>query len=597
VVAQHKGLMANAWLAWAVAAVLLVVGLAAGAFSYFWRAPEDTKAIRFSITLPETWKLRESVAASNASPAPLAVSPDGQRVAFVATGADGKNLLWIRSLDAPDSQPLAGTDDAASPFWSPDSRFLAFFAGGKLRKLDVTGGPPITLCDAPTGQGGAWSKDGVIVFEAVTSGNAPLQKVPAAGGMPAAATVLAEGEVRHQRPFFLPDGRHFLYEMEPGRSIYVASLYSSERKLLLNSDSSNVVYSQGHLLFVRETTLMAQPFDAGRLELMGEAFPIAEQVQRHAVGEPLANFSASENGVLVYQTGAAASGTQLTWFDRTGKQIGVLGEPAQYGDVRLSPDEKRVAVTIPSGGTRDIWVYDVARGVKTRFTFDTTEERAPIWSPDSSRIVVNSNRKGIYNLYLKSASGAGTEAVLLEDNVSKTPLNWSEDGQFLLYRTDVAPYDFFVLPLSGERKPAPYTQTPFSENNGRFSPDGRWVAYTSNESGEREEIYVAPFPGPGGKWQVSSEGGLYPQWSRDGTEIFYLAADNRLMTAAVNGKGESFEVGAIKSLFQTRAVIGRSPPHNVSADGKRFLINIAPEQAAESVPITVVVNWTAGVNK
>jgi len=589
-------------LAWSFVAVLcvaLIAALAVGGFAYFGRAPEETKAIRFLVSPPEAWNLRQ--VAGGGSPAPLAVSPDGQRMAYVATGADGRSLLWVRPLDTLAAQSLAGTDDASSPFWSPDSRFLGFFAGGKLKKIEVSGGPPITLCDATNNTGGTWSRDGVIVF--ATGGNRgnPLRQVSAAGGVPTAVTVLAQGEIRHQRPFFLPDGRHFLYETEGGgpvHPIYLASLDSAERKLLFNSDSSNVVYSQGHLLFLRETTLMAQPFDAQRLVLTSEAFPIAEQIQTHVPGEPHANFSASENGVLAYQTGSAAGGSQLTWFDRSGKQIGVLGDRAAYSDVWLSPDGKRVSVSIPSGTTRDIWVYDVARGLKTRFTFDATDERAPIWSPDGSRIVVSSNRKGKYDLYLKPSSGAGTEEVLLEDKIDKYPMSWSADGRFILYRTGAFPhYDLFVLPLSGDRKPVPFLQTKFNENTGQFSPDGRWVAYESDESG-RYEVYVVPFPGPGGKWQVSTGGGRFPKWSRDGAELFYLAPDNKLMAAAVNGKGGSFEPGAVKTLFETRAVtvtVGGAP-HNVSADGQRFLINTLPEQAG-SAPITVVVNWTAGLKK
>jgi len=467
-------------LAWSVAALFCVAFLAAlalGAFAYFGRTPEETKATRFFMSPPETWNLRQFP--GGASPAPLAVSPDGQSVAFVATGADNRSLLWVRPLDTLAAQSLAGTEDAWSPFWSPDSRFLGFFADGKLKKIEVAGGPPITLCDAPNDNaGGTWSRDGVIVFD--PGGASALQRVSAAGGVPSTATVLAQGDVRHQRPFFLPDGRHFLYEAEgatPGRSIYLASLDSTERKLLFNADASNVVFSQGHLLFLREATLMAQPFDTQRLELTGEAFPIAEQIQIRSRGEPHGNFSASENGVLAYQTGVAAGGSQLTWFDRTGKQIGVLGDRAGYGDVWLSPDGRRVSVSLPdqAARTRDIWVYDVARGLKTRFTFDPTTERAPIWSPDGARIVVNSNRKGNFDLYLKPASGAGTEEVLLEDNArNKYPMSWSADGRFFLYRitSPETGSDLFVLPLSGDRKPVPFLQTQFSEGGGQFSPDG-----------------------------------------------------------------------------------------------------------------------------
>ena len=473
-------------------AALLLLALAAGGFAYFRRATEEVKAIRFLASPPEGWNLRQGV--GNASPAPLAVSPDGQHVAFVATGADGKNFLWIRSLDALTAQSLAGTDDAASPFWSPDSRYLGFFAGGKLKKIDISSGPPITLCDAPTGQGGAWSQNGVIVFEAITTANSALQKVAAAGGTPTAAVVLAEGEIRSQRPFFLPDGRHFLYETEkvagPGQPIYVASLDSTERKLLLNSDSSNVVYSQGHLLFLRETTLMAQPFDARRLELTGEAFPIAEQIQTHSVGELYANFSASENGVLVYQTGAEAGGSQLTWFDRSGKQIGVLGNPAPYSSLALSPDGMRAAVSIWDQvvRTRDIWVYDVARGLRTRFTSDPASEQDMSWSPDGTRLIFNSSRKGPFDLYQKAVDGSGTEELVYEDAAANMyPASWSADGRFILFSTGSGSRrtgaDLFVLSLSGDRKPAPFMQTQFNESDGWLSPDGRWIAYSSNESG------------------------------------------------------------------------------------------------------------------
>ena len=287
----------------------------------------------------------------------------------------------------------------------------------------------------------------------------------------------------------------------------MGSLDSAERKLLLNADASNVIYTQGYLLFLRETTLMAQPFDARRLVLTGDAFPIAEQIQTQGFFPPSGVFSASENGVLAYQTGAATANSQLVWFDRTGKQIGVLGDPAAYDDLELSPDGRQASVSIPdeAGKGRDIWLYDVARGLRTRFTFGPADELGPIWSPDGSRIVFNSRRKGHLDLYQKASSGAGTEEVLLEDNLDKYPTSWSPDGRFILYSSFGGPTgnDLFVLPLSGDRKPFPFLQTQFNEAFGQFSPDGRWVAYASNESG-RNEVYVAPFPGPGGKWQVST---------------------------------------------------------------------------------------------
>ena len=587
-------------IAWSVAAVLLLALLAAGAFTYFRPAPAEAEAVRFLVSPPDTWSLEQRLGPTGAAPNPLAVSPDGRRLAFLGMAADGKSQLWIRSLDTLTAEPLAGTEGAARPFWSPDSRFLGFFAAGKLRKIDISGGPPITLCDAPNDRGGAWSPDGVIVFAPVNSG--ALQKVSAAGGVPSAATVLGEGETAHRRPFFLPDGRHFLYYatgLQGGTGgvyvVYVASLDTAERKSLMNADSQ-VLYSRGHLLFLRETTLMAHPFDARRLELAGEAFPIAEQIQIQG-NPPTGVFSASENGVLAYQTGAAAAGTQLAWLDRTGKQTSTLGTAVVQTELKLSPDGKRASVAIPDqAGRQDIWLYDLARGLKTRFTFDPGNETTSAWSPDGSRIVFRSNRKGHFDLYQKASSGAGTEEVLLEDNLDKRPMSWSADGRHILYTSAGGPTgnDLFVLPLSGDRKPIPFITTQFSEAQGQFSPDGRWVAYVSNESGQND-VYVAPFPGPGGKWLISTAGGSWPRWGRDGAEIFYLTAENKLMAAEVNGKGASFEVGAVKSLFDMRAPAG-GYRYDVSADGQRFLINFLPEQSS-AAPITVVLNWTAALQK
>jgi eukaryotic-like serine/threonine-protein kinase len=585
-------------LAWAIAAIAIVIAaLVLGAFAYFRSVPQDAQTIRFFVSPPETWTLTRQLGLTGSPPNPLAVSPDGHRIALVATSRDGRTLLWVRSLDTLNAQPLAGTEGAARPFWSPDSRFLAFFAGGKLKKIDVSGGPPLTLCDAPDDRGGTWSQDGVIVFAPRT--DSALQKVSDSGGTPIAATVLAPGEV-HRGPVFLPDGRHFLYraKMDQGTGlIYIASLDSTDRKLLSNVDSGTYVYTQGHLVFLRGTTLMAQRFDTRHLVLAGDAFPIAEQIQvQNATGPGFGLFSASSSGVLAYQTGIGTTATQLVWFDRTGKQVGTLGDSATYADLVLSPDEKRASVSISDGQQRDIWAYDVARGLRTRITFDPADELNSVWSPDGSRLVFNSRRKGHLDLYQKDSSGAGTEEVLLQDNRDKSPQSWSPDGRFILYTSSDPPTgdDLFVLPLSGDRKPVPFLQTPFNEYDGQFSPDGRWVAYGSDESG-KDEVYVAPFPGPGGKWQISTAVGTYPRWRRDGTEIFYLAPDNKLMAAAVNGKGSKFEVGAVKPLFETRALDPTRNSFAVSADGQRFLINTDPQTS--SAPITVVLNWAAGLKK
>jgi Tol biopolymer transport system component/predicted Ser/Thr protein kinase len=599
-----KNWLKTALWAGAAVAVCIVVGLVAW---YLKPAParQDARAVRFFVSPPETWSFDDQ-GGSTVGPAALVVSPDGHQIAFAATSAERKTLLWVRSLDTLTAQSLPGTEGAGRPFWSPDSRFLGFFADGKLKKIDVSGGPPITLCDSGPGLGGTWGRDGVIVF---APGYAGLQRVSASGGVPTAASALGAGEGGHRRPFFLPDGRHFLYYAAGsgtpgGGPIYVSSLDSAERKLLINSDSVNVVYSQGHLLFLRETTLMAQPFDTRQLTMTGEAFPIAEniqgssQIQTTNANPPYAFFSASENGVLAYQTGGGAPGSQLVWFDRIGKQIGVLGDSRAYTDLELSPDQKRASVSTSSRAGIDIWLYDLARGLPTRFTFGPGAASRSIWSPDGSRIVFNEFRNGHLDLFQKASSGAGTDEVLLQDNLSKTPMSWSPDGRFILYVSNgtTTGNDLLALPLSGDRKPIPFLQTRFNEFGGQFSPDGRWVAYTSDESG-KFEVYVAPFPGPGGKGQISTAGGIYPRWRRDGTEIFYLTPDNTLMAAAVNGKGSSFQVGVVKRLFPTH-IVGPRNEYDVSADGQKFLINSVPQQnGAAAAPITVVVNWTAGLKK
>jgi Tol biopolymer transport system component len=595
-------------LAWSLAAGFCIAFLAAavwGAFAYFRPAAQQAEALRFLVSPPESSNLRQVTGPAGALPAPLVVSPDGRRVAFVARTADGKIQIWVRSLDSLNAQALAGTEDAVSPFWSPDSRFLGFFAGGKLKKIDVSGGPPLTLCDAQDGWGATWNRDGIIVF---ASGSG-LQKVAAAGGVPAAATTLAQDEIRHYRPFFLPDGRHFLYSVTGG-NVFVASLDSPERKMLLKSDSFNVLYSQGHLLYLRETTLMAQPFDLQRLEFTGDPFPIAEEIRIGGMNPGTGLFSVSENGVLTYQTGTGAGfETKLVWFDRTGKQIGALGDPANYSDVYISPDGKQASVSIldPVRRTRDIWIYDLARSLKTRFTFEPGDEYTLIWSPDGKRAILTSRRKQYMDLYQRLADNSGTEETLLEDNTDKYYLSLSPDGRSLLYGTgNTTPQtgnDLWLLPLLGDpstgsgqgRKPVPFLKTQFSERFGQFSPDGRWVLYDSNESG-RYEVYVAPYPGPGGKRQVSTAGGFWPRWRRDGTEIFYRSLDGKLMEAAVNGKSTGFEVGVVKPLFEARFGGTARSQYDVSPDGQRFLINTMSGQAGEA-PITVVVNWTAGLNK
>jgi eukaryotic-like serine/threonine-protein kinase len=442
---------------------------------------------------------------------------------------------------------------------------------------------------------------------------------------PVTALNAENGETQHWDPFFLPDDRHFLYlaigtKASPisANGIYVAALDSSERKLLVPG-GSNAMYAQGHLFFLRGQTLVAQPFDVERLEFTGDAVTIAEQVTAGGGSGMRGAFTVSEAGVIAYQTGSADIGgnadlvSQLVWFDRSGKPIGTLGDRARFTNAELAPDGRRVTVMVFDAAlrTHDLWLVDVTRGLRTRFTFDPGDEVSSVWSPDGSEIAFSAEGKGRGNLYLRASNGAGTEEELEAGGLSN-PLDWSPDGRFLLF-SDSAPNqasDLWILPRLGDRKPFPFLKTPFSEARGRFSPDGRWIAYVSNESG-KNEVYVAPFlessrartadapVTPGGKWQVSVAGGAWPRWRRDGREMFYLALDNKLMVAAVNGQGSAFEVDAVRPLFDARVVPNQGfSMYDVSADGQRFLINTPAEESLPApTPITLVVNWAAGLKK
>jgi Tol biopolymer transport system component len=602
-----------AWITGSLSVVAIVAALALWRVGMFDRPAVNARVYRSSIVLPEGTQIPADRSSANLSPAGrFAVSPDGRRLALVARrDATGLAMLWVRPLDGVVAQSLAGTEGATYPFWSPDSRFVAFLAQGKLKKIDVGGGAPLTLCDASLGATGAWNRDDVILF--TPKGGSPLYRVSASGGTPSPVTTFdtASGDTQHWFPFFLPDGRHFLYSTlgskragatDP-RGVYVGSLDPKEASTLLLQDGSHAKYAEGHLIFLRGSTLMAWRFDANRRELSGEAEPLAEQVQTTSgsVTGAAGAFTVSETGVLAYQTGSTVVRSQLLWFDRAGKQISLLGDQADYSDVELSPDGQRVAVSVldPAQGTRDLWLYDVKRELRTRFTFDSANEFEAIWSPDGDRLAF-ARSKGSVDLYQKPSSG-GREDVLLEGGLGKFPSDWSPNGRFILYIAGGAAInrsDLLVLPLFGDKKPFPFLESSFVETRGRFSPDGRWIAYASDESGQLE-IYVARFTEPGERRRVSTAGGLWPRWRRDGKEIVYLASNNMLAAATVNGEGANFEVGAVRTLFAVRPrpmVTLGDYPYDVSADGQRFLVNTLVEETA-SAAITLVVNWTAGLKK
>ena len=616
--AVTNGARANArvrlgWITAGVAVAASVAALALVRAGVFDRPVVDARVYRSSIVLPEGTQIPADRGSANLGPAGrFALSPDGRRLAFVARrNTTGSPLLWVRSLDADAAQSLVGTEGATYPFWSPDSRFIAFLAQGKLKKIDVAGGATLTLCDASLGATGAWNGDDVILF--TPKGGSPLYRVSASGGTPSPVTTFdtASGDTQHWFPFFLPDGRHFLYSSlgstkvgatDPG-GVYVGSLDPAESRTLLLQDGYQAKYAQGHLVYLRGSTLMARPFDASRRELRGEAEPLAEQLQTTSgqVTGAAGAFTVSDLGVLAYQTGAGAVSSQLTWFDRAGKPLGLLGDQADYADVELSPDAERVAVSVldPEQGTRDLWLYDVKRGLRSRFTFDSASEFESIWSPDGDQLVFARSKASV-DLFRKPLSG-GNETALLEGGLGKFPSDWSPNGRFILYIAGgvaIARSDLWVLPLFGNTKPFPFLETPFIETRGRFSPDGRWVAYVSDESGQLE-VYVARFPEPAEKRRVSTAGGLWPRWRRDGKEIVYVTPANTLTAATVNGAGATFEVGAVRTLFAVRPrpmVTLGDYPYDISADGQRFLVNTLAEGAASSA-ISLVVNWTSGLKK
>ena len=571
---------------WMVAGIL-GAALIAVSERHFRETPVEAPAIRLSIVPPDKTRLFRT---------PPAVSPDGRQIVFAATSGEGKSQLWLRPLDSLTARPMAGTDGAIYPFWSPDNTSIGFFAAGKLQRMNVAGGPATPLADAPAGRGGTWSPNGVIVFApSIYSG---LHQVAASGGDVRPATRFASGTPTQKFPCFLPDGRHFLYLSGAGgrdqQSIRLGSLDSlDDSRTLLTSADGSAMYGQGQLWFVRGTTLVARPFDDRRFAFTGEEVPAAERILR---ANPLQSwvFSVSTNGVLAYAS-AGANLQTLTWVNRAGQPLGTLGEPSEIGGVHISPDRRTVATGIrDASGDGDIWLYDIARGLRTRFTSDPSNHSNPLWSSDGRVIIFDSNRKGRFDLYRKPADGSGAEELLYADNLLKIAESLSPDGAYLAYSATSDPKtgnDIWILPgplgpLGS--KPYPFMRTEHNEGSPQFSPDGHWLAYASNESG-KNEIYVTPFPGPGGRRQISTAGGDSPRWQSDGRELFYRAADQRLMAAAVNAKPGTLDVVKVETLFGPL-----TGDYDISPDGQRFLTPV-PVATEVVTPLTVVQNWTAAI--
>jgi serine/threonine protein kinase len=581
----------------------------------------------------EVWRFQIPVAGSARLSAygSFAISPDGRQLAYFASTPDGVSRLLLRSRDSLEARPLPGTESRPSrstgaprpPFWSPDSRFIAYGYQGKLKKIDILGDTPQVVCDIPdAATGGSWNRNNVIIF---ANNNGGIMSVPAAGGTPSVVTVRdsSRSERPHTFPAFLADGRHFVYMRAnaPDRAgIYVGSLDTAPRrqpgKQLVASDSA-AVFAQspdsnaGSLLFLRGGMLIAQRLDPARLELVGEPVRVAEQIGSFA---SFGFFSASTNGGLVYRV--TNQNSQLTWFDRQGTVLGVVGEPGVYqsrvfgqSSVSLSPDGTRAAVARQDADGEDIWLFEFARAVSTRLTFGPGLNVSPVWSPDGRRIAFTSLRDGHSGLYQRPSDGTGKEELLWGSDKPMTPTSWSPDGRYLLYTEGALPaQDLWVLPTASDRKPIPYLQTSFFKDHGKVSPDNRWIAYTSGESGQ-SEVYVQSVeslppgttPARPGKWIVSKGGGAKPHWRGDGKELFYSAPDGKVMAVAVTASG-TFQPGVPQPIFQgppsapLRAGNDATPSWDVTADGRRFLF-LVPELDNSRVPFTVVLNWNSKLGK
>ncbi len=561
------------------------------------RTEPQAQPLRFALSLPDRATFYSDVETHN-----LSMSPDGRRIGFIAT-VDGKRMLWIRSLDELSAQPVAGTEGAYSPFWSPDSRYVAFFAEGKLKKLDASGSSLQTLCSlsGEIDTVGTWGRNGIILFNDQFNDSPAGMVVPSeksssaiysvadSGGTP--TVLLKPSDLKTTWVHFLPDGQRFLFYGRgeaDANGIYVSSLESRKPTLLFKAGYSRVEYAPGYLLFVREGTLLAQPFDEKSLRLNGEPFTVVSRLP-YFDKTGWSEFSVSQSDSLVYATNAWTS--RIVWFDRTGREIGQVGTPGEYSSLKLSPDGQKVGLALSDTriGSADIWIHDLARNTRTRSVFGPTDDADVVWSPDGLRFAFFSCCEGPSTLYVKDLNDTG-KGQSLSPTGFHGPWDWSTDGRFIIYSENdpTTNRDVWVLPLGGKQKPYPLLQTEFNETYAQFSPDGRFVAYASNESGN-DEVYVARFDNPREKWRISTAGGSQPRWRHDGKELFYLAADNNLMSVAVKA-GENIESGTPLKLFQVELLL-----YDVTPDGQRFLISTAA--GTQVLPFIVTLNWTSDLKR
>jgi Tol biopolymer transport system component len=580
----------RAWLPWAIVGVLAVVAVTAMTRS---RKAVETGSplVQLSLPLPED----ASLSLRGQHPAPPAISPDGKRVVF-GISEQGGAILYVRALDSPEAVKLPGTNGAGYPFWSPDSRQIAFFAQGKLRKIDAGGGPVTTVCDAALGKGGSWGPEGTILIAPNYASG--IFRVPADGGPAQPVTVpdTTRGEVSHRFPRFLPDGNRFLYLSrtvtvrsgstgDAGTKLRVGSLDGKLDREIMASES-NAIYADGHLLFTRNGFLVAQRFDPDALELLGEPAPLADRA-RVISGTSCGLFDAAKTGILLFQAGSAVEGSQLTWVDLKGKEVGKLGEPAQHDDpVRISPDGTGVALAVfdPRVGTADVWIYDVRRNIKTRFTTDTAVDNNPVWSPDGERIVFSSTRRGQVDLFMKSVGGSQPEDLFFSGSGDNFANAWSPDGRFVLFSELISGggWHLYAIP-AGSGGPPLKVLTVTTGFGTCFSPSGRWLAYDTSDSGNRD-TFVIPFPGGGRKWQISTAGGFSPRWV--GSRVYYFN-ERSLLRTEVTEHDSTITIGSEEVLFP----VGDLQDFDVSPDEKRILL-LQTLDEANKVPLSVILNWT-----
>jgi len=582
-------------LPWAAAAVAAVVASVLAATLIATEDPEQ-QVIRFDVSPPAGSRFH----LAPDDPGPVVVSPDGSMLAFSARSETGVLALWVRALDEQEPRLLLGTEDAQYPFWSPDSRRLGFFANGKLRAVEAVGGPPLTLCDAVEGKGGAWSRDGVIVF--APSYNSPLHEVSESGGESTPVTELDadRNDNSHRHPRFLAGGRHFLYMARSatgsteGHAVMIGSLDGSEDRILFRAPTA-VEYASGHLLFIRDRTLMARPFDAKRLEFSGDAFPIVDSVSLLASGTLAGVYSASQNGVLAFQAGDISSSRfHLSWRDRQGTELGTVGEPNSYNEVQILPGGELAVVTIEdysTGSGGDLWVIDLRRDLFTRFTFEPGYEYGLAATPDGRALYFSAQQSGVYTLVRKEIGGSGAGEVVFESTSEMYPSSVSPDGANLAFfrAGDRSGWDIWILPLAGDREAYPYLASRHEEWMPMISPDGRWLAYVSNESG-RPEVYLTPFPEPARKWQVSVEGGDAPRWNENGKEVILHATDGHLTSVAIEERDGGLLIGESTPLFDTGLQPSTSPSWAMTPDGERMLV-VQPMSERQVPNLSVLVNW------